>query len=132
MAAGLKSDNVNLVLNSTGTGTDVVFQHNGVEIAKASQMIGVGQTWVNETANRQLDTTYTNTTGKPIMISVTVYDSADKKAFYIYEQPSGMVIAQAQNPASLDTSLAVIIPNGISYSVGGNSAPVLSKWLELK
>ena len=38
--------------------------------------IGVNQVWVDETANRVVGTTYTNTTGKPIMIWVTITAAA--------------------------------------------------------
>ena len=38
----------------------------------AASSLGVGQTWQNVTSSRALGTTYTNSTGKPIQVSVTV------------------------------------------------------------
>ena len=37
----------------------------------AASSLGVGQTWQNVTSSRALGTTYTNSTGKPIQVSVT-------------------------------------------------------------
>ena len=128
MAAGLKSDNVDLVLNATGSGTDVVFKHNGVEIAKASQMIGVGQTWVDETANRASGTTYTNTSGKPILISIQINQVNPVKLDVTID--GSIVIANRGYSASGgdgSSLVQAIIPNNSTYSANS-----FTQWFELK
>jgi hypothetical protein len=41
-----------------------------VEVATSANSLGQGQTWQDVTGSRALGTTYTNTTGRPIMINV--------------------------------------------------------------
>ena len=124
MAAGLKSDNVDFTINATGTGTDVVFQHNGIEISKASQMIGVGQTWIDETSNRALGTTYTNTTGKPIFIIIYCATGATQ-TYYI----NGIKVGDVADSGGGEHTVSFVIPDGDTYMISGGA---LTSLFELK
>ncbi|WP_313395658.1 hypothetical protein [Pseudomonas sp.] len=94
--------------------------------------IGVGQTWKNMTGSRALGTTYTNTTGKPIQISV--FGGAASAAGVGYEVASGAsMIGQYSTAAGqFLSSPTVIIPAGATYTVNvvNGTAPVLY-WREL-
>ena len=92
--------------------------------------LGVGQTWQDVKANRSAGVTYTNTTGKPIMVAVkgSVNSSAD---IHIYI--NGVSIQSQQGTSSAATvphSITTVIPNGANYKVTSTFAPI--KWFELR
>lgn len=71
----------------------------------SGSVIGIGQTWKNLTDSRVSGTTYTNSTGKPIFVSVGVTSSTASVSITI----NGVLIV---NPCFHG---AVIIPNGATY-----------------
>ena len=89
--------------------------------------IGVNQTWQDLTASRVAGTTYTNSTGKPIMLSVnTTYSSSNTTILYV-NGVSTQVNAIDQGYAH--PTIVCIIPNGATYSITGW---VAGKWSELR
>ena len=105
--------------------------------AKASLGIGdlgVGQSWQDRTPQRSLGTTYTNTTGKPIQVSVFGGPASGGGVGYqvavggavagigCYSYASGQYIA----------SQTIIVPPAATYNVSvlNGTAPVLY-WREL-
>lgn len=54
---------------TTTTGTGVTFSDG---TSQSSCAIGYGQSWVDVTGSRALNTTYTNSTGRPIQVYVNV------------------------------------------------------------
>ena len=99
--------------------------------------IGVGQTWQNATllpGGRALGTTYTNSTGKPIMVSVSASasPSGGRLEFYI----DNIIISQ-NGTASLASGVSYgafqfIIPNGSTYKCVNGTGMVLTYWFELR
>jgi hypothetical protein len=90
----------------------------------ANNRIGVGQTWQDVTASRASETTYTNSTGKPIMVNVMETTNSNS---YLYVD--GVLVAQAVGTGS-DSTMSAIVPNGSTYSAtlpGGFNA-----WVELR
>ena len=90
--------------------------------------IGVGQTWQNVT--RALDeTSYTNSTGKPIMVKGRFSGNTDDHTIKIFVTPSGgseveIVFAIGTNSGgSVVSDGCIIIPNNTSYkfSKAGNT-----------
>lgn len=94
--------------------------------------IGVGQTWQNLGASRALDTEYTNSTGKPIMVAVTVdLLSSATSNFKI----GGVVVASTTTGSSTayGNTFSFIIPNGQTYEVEDVSGSVTeAHWWELR
>ncbi|KOR15881.1 hypothetical protein ABW55_06575 [Acinetobacter sp. C15] len=93
-----------------------------------NQGLGVGQSWQDVTSNRAENTTYTNTTSKPIQIIVTSNDWNSSGALeFIVDNVS---IANTSNSSaySQSKSTSVIVPSGSSYRVNGN----FKKWSELR
>ena len=91
--------------------------------------IGVGQTWQDVIASRALGTTYYNTTGRPIFVSVGCSGGTNLTQITI----NGIIVTQ-QNQSGLAAGLPQVfgvVPNGGSYivsvTVGG-----LSVWTELR
>jgi hypothetical protein len=84
--------------------------------------IGQGQTWQNMSASRALATNYTNSTGKPILVSVTIIGAANITV--------DSIVAAASSVGNAGNSLTTIVPNGSVYSVTSGGA--FSTWAELR
>ena len=95
--------------------------------------IGVGQTWQNVTASRASGVTYTNTTGKPILISISNYWNGNN-GVYDYITVDGVVVVKTGTDNSSTTTnitqLAAIVPNGSTYSV--TALKPFKHWGELR
>lgn len=95
--------------------------------------IGVGQQWKDMLSSRALNTTYTNTTGKPIEISVSLNATGTGAALSI--NVNGVRISRGtfNYNGSAPTSNNAIIPNGSTYSVALDSGSgTLASWFELR
>ena len=96
--------------------------------------IAVNQTWQDVTGNRALDTTYTNSTGKPIYFSVrgVATGAASTWAATI----GGIQVAKGWASNQLDSdmcSVGGVVPPGSTYSVSMTvGSASLSAWLELR
>ena len=87
--------------------------------------IGVNQTWTDVTASRASGTTYTNSTGKPIQVLISI--SVSTQTFYFYI--NGVAAARIGNNGYIDNApFSVIIPNGVTYKIDGG----LLTWWELR
>lgn len=85
--------------------------------ATSTTAIGVGQTW--QTVTRALNTTYTNTTGRPIMIAVsTTQVSVGTHTFTV-----GGVQIFNFNASDVGEGgvYSAIIPAGATYVLGGTA-----------
>lgn len=102
---------------------------NGEDVALENQVIGVGQTWQNVTANRSVGVTYTNNTGKPI--SVMVYGLQSSGGDGISLSVNG-VVASAFTEGH--QSLQCIVPSNSTYNltVPSGSTYFLFIWSELR
>jgi hypothetical protein len=116
---------------ATGTGTAQVTTWTSSSNPKFN--IGVNQTWTDVTSTRALSTTYTNSTGKPIQVSVTVNGSGNS----IPSNPAstfligGVVVGKiwSSDSSQAGSPYTHIIPNGVTYSATGNT---LISWFELR
>jgi len=99
---------------------------------------GVGQTWQNLTASRVLATTYTNSSGKPIMVSVTGLAATAGNATGIVFTVAGLGVYSdnrftTNNP--FQVAGTTVVPNGATYSVAlteNGGTPTLTYWYELR
>jgi hypothetical protein len=97
--------------------------------------IGVNQTWTDVTASRASGTTYTNSTGKPIMVSIQMgqVGVSQNTQFLIggtaiNDGNGGMGI---QGIGSTWWAAIHIVPNGVTYSLTAGTNSIL-KWWELR
>jgi hypothetical protein len=100
----------------------------------ATLPIGVGQTWQDLTASRALSTTYTNSTGRPIQVSVTA--TSTSSGSIDLQLTVGGVLAgrQYQVPPGGFTAVGTvyaIVPAGNTYSCTGSGAASFT-WQELR
>lgn len=88
-------------------------------------LFGVGQTWKDLTASRVLGTTYTNTTGKPIVVCVRGYLPAGGGQT---GKINGETVQSFSGYSSgLTSTVTLIVPPGGTYSVSGSK----EAWWEL-
>ena len=95
----------------------------------AGGTIGTGQTWqdVKTTPGRVQGTTYTNSTGRPITVSISFNAINGANTLTV----SGVAVARAGvTPGNGSACLTAIIPNGATYSVDGSNGIAL--WAELR
>jgi hypothetical protein len=87
--------------------------------------IGVGQTWQDVTGSRSDGVTYTNSTGKPIMVSIILDGSGSRNSSAITVDSVGV---GAEREGGLLPN-QFIVPNGSVYRV--NDSAILA-WTELR
>jgi len=120
---------VNLVPTDGVTDVDVLVPTT--DIASRDFVVGGdGYSWVDETVNRSAGTTYTNTTGKPIMVSVSSYLGSSSPLELLVD---GVLICMGGTGGTVQyyryTNVQAIVPNGSTYAI---STPTISVWSELK
>jgi hypothetical protein len=86
--------------------------------------IGVGQTWQDVSGSRSDGVTYTNSTGKPIGISIN--QVADGIVLLFID---GIQVAYMDGIRGASLTLSSIVPAGAVYRVSGAS---VSSWFELR
>ncbi|MEN6332248.1 MAG: hypothetical protein ABFD57_09695 [Smithella sp.] len=111
------------------TGPTLV-QGCGGQVLAALSSIGYGQTWQNVTASRALGTTYYNTTGKPILISVSISYSALVDGTCTV---NGVVVVRNGSGGSqtgILNAIVTIVPPGGSYVISNNGT--VQYWVEMR
>lgn len=97
--------------------------------------LGVGQTWQRRTG-MTIGTTYTNTTGKPIVVSATVHGGSSNDDVYFYITPSSdaPMISDVflQAGANNRFSLLAIVPPSSTYRLTSSGWAILDIWCELR
>lgn len=107
---------------------------NGGTSTYATQTLGYGQSWQDVTSSRALSTTYTNSTGKPIEVSIfgSAFEYQGLNAYV-----SGVNVASSYTGYQsyiLPYVFAFVVPNGATYYVNPiSSAPSGGlAWVELR
>ena len=100
----------------------------------ASTPIGEGQTWQNVTASRALNTNYTNTTGRPIMISIYCSGQPNHCEWELVIDGVSLghqgVISVAS--AAMRATMSAIVPAGSVYRANNILNATLTSWAELR
>lgn len=94
-----------------------------------SMLGGEGQTWASYTVGsaRVSGTTYTNSTGKPILVAISQRGGS---SVYTYVYVNGVQITQVTTTTATTAIFpnTFIVPNGQTYSVTGT----IDYWAELR
>lgn len=122
------------VKTSGGTGIPVLpgvtveLYNDGTNVIILSQEIGVNQTWQDLTGSRAESVTYTNTTGKPIFIHLSIESGAGQDIYI-----DGVIMIKSVDATAGNTAdMFAIIPNGSTYRWESTTAPTLFIWSELR
>ena len=107
---------MSLELNGT-TGVSLV--QDGVvtaaQLTGDAVPIGVGQTWTDVTAGRALGTTYYNTTGQSILVTVNTKRTNAAATHTI--TVNGVVVSSLATAVNIEAVVSVIVPPSGSYVV---------------
>jgi isopentenyldiphosphate isomerase len=87
--------------------------------------IGVGQTWQNVTSSRVKNTTYTNSTGKPIQVFI-IFDPKSADSVLTI---NGIAVPTNDNNMEI---VSFIVPNSNTYKLSNWGVYYPIKWLELR
>ena len=94
-----------------------------------NSVFGIGQTVQNVTASRALNTTYTNSTNKPILISITVAGANDNKLTTITVDGVAAAGVGSSSQYGQVKNICYVIPPSSTYSVAGSPINI---WTELR
>lgn len=119
------ADNVRLSIDSSGnvavTGT-----------VTGTNLFGQSQTWTNVTGSRATGTTYTNSTGRPIMVVVTPVASGSLIGTFNISGSAVGFVQFTPSGGGGGSPFFYIIPNGVTYSVTNNANFNINYWWELR
>jgi hypothetical protein len=94
-----------------------------------------GQTWGDQTGARSVGVAYTNSTGRPIYVSVTTRNTGPGNGGSISALVNGVTISQASNfNLNYQNHVSFIVPPGGVYQVNniGTTAQALNLWAECR
>lgn len=118
--------------------TATIKENKIIKLASASwldnydeNMLGVGQIWQDVSSQRQYGVIYTNTTGRPIMVSGYAVSSANQEMYYEVDGARTMI---ASASSTIYSYFSFIVPNGSKYKIAGSNAwPLAARmWSELR
>jgi hypothetical protein len=119
-----------VISSIVNTGTITLPTTTGT-MALTSQVIGISQTTSDVTASRSLNTTYTNSTGKPIVAYCSI-SNASASALMI-NQIDGVTIYGSSDPTTgAYYSMTLVVPIGSTYKFNMNGTPTLQIWVETR
>ena len=114
----------NSIENVAGTKTFTVDEVRAM-LDSGGGGIGVGQTWQDVKASRVLGTSYTNNTGKPIMVNVAFSTSA-----VVSVMVGTVQVGRTVGIAGDTNTISTIVPNNTTYKAVGTGQ--VESWSELR
>ena len=115
-------------LNSISTAQALTAQQGWV---LKNRDFGFDQTWQHVTASRALGTTYTNSTGKPIQVSVVIQDNSSTNDLYFFVNGTAVVrMPDLAGGAYGFQQLTITVPPIQTYRLETNN--LLYLWMELR
>ena len=112
-----------------GTAGQVLAMNSGATAPGwAAGPVGVGQTWQDFTGSRVRGTSYQNTTGRPIMVSVSVDGGSTPAVFEV--SIDNVTWVQVGNTTTQFGSFNIVVPSGSYYRATGSDS--LGNWAELR
>ena len=115
-----------IVLSESWKYPEIVSDGIATRSLKVTEEFDLGQTWKNVMSKRALGITYTNSTGKPIMVAISWKSSSGAVAVTV----GGMLIVTGTATSTSTFTTSFIVPNSTTYVVGGGNSFV--NWSELR
>lgn len=127
--SGLDADQVDGIhASSTPTANKLLpLGSDGKFPSSVVREIGVGQSWRNVISSRSAGVTYTNNTGKPILVCVQLAVPG-AATFYV----DGAVVYAVNTGYTFYPLLSVIVPDGSTYKVTVSGDARIWGWRELR
>ena len=115
------------------TAPSTIQGQGGQALSTLSGGVGTGQSWQDMTGSRALATTYTNTTGKPIMVEIISTNGADYGYTQLAINGSLVTLGPTRVAGNYCATICAIIPPGATYvATGVTGTSQISKWSELR
>lgn len=125
LLVGNGTGNVNFIAPSTSG--NVLLSNGTSWTSTIFPAIGNSQTWTNVSSTRAVNVTYTNSSGKPIMVFVGLQSSNSQFCtFYVDGNASNIVYGNSYSWAYFYS----IVPNGSTYGTSNNGS--VTYWYELR
>ncbi|MFL1707066.1 hypothetical protein ACHJH3_08690 [Campylobacter sp. MOP7] len=100
-----------------------------------AKILGVDQTWKNLTAQRQAGIIYTNSSSKPIVVSIYIKPQAQGNRLSASLEVSSLIVAFSDitpmNNTPLVSTLTAIVPAAATYRLSANLPLEITRWAEL-
>lgn len=112
---------------NTGTDTtESLISPDKLDTKIKTLAIGEGQAWQDVSGSRSFNTTYTNTTGRAILVSLEI--GADVTSDFLVD---GVVAASSNASSAANATISgVIVPDGSTYRI--NTTGSVQLWAELR
>lgn len=124
----------------------VTYQNNqyagGVEIPKrdgvialTADLFGVSQTWQNVKGSRSAGVTYTNSTGRPIAVSIAGILASNMTGVQLSLAVGGVEassFALTQSSFDIRGNVFAIVPPGVTYNLTASNVTSILTWSELR
>lgn len=121
-------DSIELV--NLGSGT--LWYHAGgtaqLRNSTGAPLLGINQTWQNVGASRAANTTYTNSTGKPIFVLPSW--TANASNFSVASLIDGVQVSLTNVNSTMTTLSPLIVPPNSTYRF--NSSAAITSWFEIR
>ena len=120
---------------SAGTNTtqlaNTAFVKTAIDNVNILKSIGIDQTWQDLTGSRTFGVTYTNSTGRPIVVSIGFKTVSGNEN--VYFRVNGVVVSYSENGGAGDSlgPLGNIVPAGATYILD-RAAGSIENWAELR
>ena len=109
--------------------SNVAINPSNAAVIAQSTDLGVGQTWQNVTASRVSGQTYTNNTGKPIQVVISVFSTNSTESNVL--NVGGVTLLDGDLGVSGMVSIqSFVVPSGVSYSF--TTTTQIRSWSELR
>ncbi len=102
-----------------------------IQHGENERQVGVLQSWQDLTSSRSAGVTYTNSTGKPIQISIVIQSSASSNSFE-FSVGSVTVASASASSSVMAFCLNQIVPSGETYALTLSGSMNISSWCELR
>jgi len=95
--------------------------------------VGVNQTWQDVSGSRSIGVTYTNSTGKPIVVAMTYTNSAGTSVQGLTINGVVVYASGVTTAAVSGAGFSLIVPNGATYVTVSNTGTMTKvTWVELR
>ena len=124
-----------VILNNTLTSTSTTQALTAAQgKALNDQAFGIGQTYSDVTAFRALGTTYTNTTGRPIEVSISLPDTYRQSPTVTINVGGVNILINKYDDSDGISSFSnsFVVPIGATYRISVNISVPITTWAELR
>ena len=110
---------------------NTAFVKTAIDNVNILKSIGIDQTWQDLTGSRTFGVTYTNSTGRPIVVSIGFKSGSGNE--HVYFRVNGVVVSYHENDGAGDSIGPVgnIVPAGATYILE-RAVGSIENWAELR